>query len=85
MNSIREIIKIKEGCYDNHFESFFIEYIKEADRKLIDSLPLSSCMEILDDIITRENAITSINNNLKEPSKNANFNIFGHIDEGCKY
>lgn len=85
MNSIREIIKIKEGCYDNHFESFFTEYVKEADRKLIDSLPLSSCMEILDDIITRENAITSINNNLKELSKNANFNIFEHIDEGCKY
>lgn len=85
MNSIKEIIKIKEGCYDNHFESFFTEYVKEADRKLIDSLSVSSCMEILDDIITRENDITSINNNLKEPSKNTNFNIFYHIDEGCKY
>lgn len=85
MDGFREIIKIKDGCYDKKFESFFIEYIKEADRKLIDSLPLSSCMEILDDIITRENAITSMNNNLKEPSKNVNFNIFEHINEGCKY
>lgn len=85
MNSIREIIKIKEGCYDNHFESFFTEYVKDADKKLIDSLSVSSCMEILDDIIERESAITSINNNLKEPSKNVNFNIFEHINEGCKY
>ena len=83
MDGFREIIKIKDGCYDKKFESFFIEYIKETDRKLIDSLPLSSCMEILDDIITRENAITSYN--LKELSKNVNFNIFEHIDEGCKY
>lgn len=82
MDGIREIIKIKEGCYDKHFESFFIEYIKETDRKLIDSLSLSSCMVILDDIIERE-LITS--NNLKEPSRNANFNIFEHNDEGCKY
>lgn len=85
MDSIREIIKIKEGCYDKHFDSFFTEYVKEADRKLIDSLSVSSCMEILDDIITRENDITSMDNNLKEPSKNVNFNIFEHINEGCKY
>lgn len=83
MDGIREIIKIKEGCYDKNFKSFFIEHIKETNRKLIDSLLLSSCMEILDDIIEREHIITS--NNLKEPSKNANFNIFEHIDEGCKY
>ena len=85
MDGFRELIKIKDGCYDKKFESFFIENIKEADRKLIDSLSPSSCMQILDDIIERESAITSINNNLKEPSKNVNFNIFEHIDEGCKY
>lgn len=77
--SIKEIIKIKEGCYDKKFESFFIEYVKETDRRLIDSLPLSSCMKILDEITVDKNL------DVKSLLKCEKYNIFDHINEGCKY